>query len=373
MAIPTNKGSIPMKEIIDLTAELIRFRSTADRPDQIQGCIDHIASYLQRHGIRHERIVHEGVPSIMALPREKHAEVLLLTHIDVVDGRQEQFEPKVREGRLYGRGSIDDKYAAALSLVLMKNELARYQQAGKGREALPFGVLITGDEEVGGFKGAAEALKSIESSFCIALDGGDVGRIVTKEKGMMVLRLTAGGRAAHGARVWMGDNAIDKLADDLVRLRSLFAETARDHWHKTCNPGMIRGGKAHNQVPDHAEALLNIRFTEHDDPDELIAAVRGVVSAEVTVEMKEPVFRGGTTRYLHLLREAAPGSELSFAHGASDARFLSAYGIDGVVWGADGDDSAHGPDEHLNIASVEKLYGYLKTFVRRVGKRALLC
>jgi succinyl-diaminopimelate desuccinylase len=358
-----------MKEIIDLTADLIRFRSTAERPEEIRGCIDFIAGYLDTHGIRHERFEHEGIPSIMAFPRDRNAEVLLMTHIDVVAGAEEQFEPREREGRLYGRGSIDDKYAAALSLVLLKNHVIRLRAEGRDQESLRFGVLITGDEEVGGFKGAARVLAGIDSSFCIALDGGDVGRIVTKEKGMLVIRLTARGRAAHGARVWMGDNAIDKLIDDAVKVRSLFRERTGDHWHKTCNLGIIRGGEAHNQVPDRAEAVFNIRYTEHDDVDELVAAVRRLVASEVSVEMREPVFRGGTTEYLDLLREAAPDSAVSFAHGASDARFLSEHGIDGIVWGADGDGSAHGPDEHVNIDSVGKLYGHLDEFVRRVEER----
>ncbi|MBD3314256.1 MAG: M20/M25/M40 family metallo-hydrolase [Chitinivibrionales bacterium] len=355
-----------MKELIDLTSDLIRFRSTADRPDEIRRCIDFIAAYLDKHDIGFKRFEYEGVPSIAALPRDKEAEILLLTHIDVVAGDPEQFEPFEREGRLYGRGSIDDKYAAALSLLLLKNHVERRRAKGGDQSALPFGILITGDEEVGGFKGAKKALAEISARFCIAIDGGCVERIITKEKGMLVLRLTAKGRAAHGAYLWKGENAIEKLIDDAVKIRSLFTDNAEGHWHKTCNLGIISGGVAHNQVPDRAEAVFNIRYTENDDVDGLIAEVRGLVESEVAVEIKEPVFTGGTTKYLELLRRASPESLVSFTHGASDARFLSEYGIDGVVWGANGDESAHGPDEHLNVADGAKLYKYLDAFLSTV-------
>jgi succinyl-diaminopimelate desuccinylase len=227
--------------------------------------------------------------------------------------------------------------------------------------------LITGDEETGGFNGAKKVLSEISSEFCIALDGGCVDNIVTKEKGMLNLRLVSLGRAAHGARPWLGVNAIQRLAADIAKVQGLFAESTADHWHKTANLGIIQGGEAPNQVPDRAEAVFNIRYTEYDDIDELIGQIRARVDSEVVVEMREPVFRGGESRYLGILLEEAEGATATFEHGASDARFLSEYGIDGVVWGADGDASAHGPDEHVNIQSVDRLYGVLDRFISRLA------
>jgi succinyl-diaminopimelate desuccinylase len=48
-----------------------------------------------------------------------------------------------------------------------------------------------------------------------------------------------------------------------------------------------------------------------------------------------------------------------------DARFLSAHGIKGVVWGADGDMSQHSGNEHLNIDSAYKLYDLLDVLMNR--------
>ncbi|MDH3828630.1 MAG: hypothetical protein OET21_14500, partial [Desulfobacterales bacterium] len=63
--------------------------------------------------------------------------------------------------------------------------------------------------------------------------------------------------------------------------------------------------------------------------------------------------------------QIATDSEVGFEHGASDARFLSAHGIKGIVWGADGDMSQHSADEHINIDSFYKLYDLLDTFINR--------
>ena len=68
---------------------------------------------------------------------------------------------------------------------------------------------------------------------------------------------------------------------------------------------------------------------------------------------------------LDLLLQIATDSEVGFEHGASDARFLSAHGIKGIVWGADGDMSQHSADEHINIDSLHKLYDLLEAFINQ--------
>ncbi|NIU59932.1 MAG: peptidase dimerization domain-containing protein, partial [Phycisphaerae bacterium] len=79
---------------------------------------------------------------------------------------------------------------------------------------LQFGVMITADEEIGGANGARQALKEIKAEFCIALDGGGLNKIVIKEKGIVKLKLIARGKTAHGARPWLGENAIENLIND---------------------------------------------------------------------------------------------------------------------------------------------------------------
>lgn len=357
-----------MEEIVDLTESLIRFKSTHSRPEEIRACAEFIGSYLSQHGIRWKRLDRDGVPSIVALPKENEATVLLMSHIDVVEAPDGLFEPFVKEGRLYGRGSIDDKYAAALSMVLFKECLARFRDKGGDQGDLPFGLLITGDEEVGGKNGAKKALEEVKASFCIALDGGGLHKIVTKEKGILRLKLTSKGKAAHGARPWLGENAIENLISDYRKIKSFFDVTAPEHWHRTLNFSVLHAGGSVNQVPDHAEALFDIRYTENDDMDALVEEMRKHIRGQLTVEAKEPMFQSGGSPYLDLLLRIAQDTEVGFEHGASDARFLSDYGIEGIVWGADGDMSQHSQEEHLNIESAVALYRILDTFVGVVGK-----
>ncbi len=357
-----------MQDLLDLTKDLIRFKSMLSRPDEIKRCADFIERFLKDIGASCKRIECDGVPSIAALPRPDFAPVLLMSHIDVVDAPDELFEPAEKNGKLYGRGSIDDKYAAALSMILFKEHLRKARKEGRAQEDLPLGILITGDEEGGGHKGAQEALKTIRTDFCIALDGGNVRKIVTKEKGVLRLKLVSRGKAAHGSRPWLGENAIEKLFEDYQGIKSFFQEEAPEHWHRTINFSIIHAGKSANQVPDLAEAVFDIRYTEKDDVEALVKHIRGKIKGELLVETREPLFFGGESSYLDLLLDISKNTTLGFEHGASDARFLKEHGIPGIVWGADGDLSAHAYDEHLNLDSLYELYRILDRFIGRASE-----
>jgi succinyl-diaminopimelate desuccinylase len=252
-------------------------------------------------------------------------------------------------------------------MVLMARQQKRLCRSSM-HGAAPLGILITGDEEAGGFSGAKHALQQIRADFCIALDGGSVDKIVIKEKGLMRLRLVSRGRAAHGSRPWMGENAIESMIKDYARIREAFGENRTDAWHRTLNFSQVTGGGSFNQVPDRAEAVFDVRYTEADDPDDLGRRLRAAASGELIVEAQEPLFVSGSSPYLDRLLSVAEGSAPGFEHGASDARFLSDFGIPGIVWGADGDKSAHAPDEHVRIDSIARLAGHLTRFLKSLAE-----
>jgi succinyl-diaminopimelate desuccinylase len=357
-----------LTEIVELTKALIRIKSVSTDNEQVKACADFICGYLDRHRIAYRRRENSLVPSIAATPADGFASVLLMAHFDVVAGPPALFEPREKDGRLYGRGSIDDKYAVALCLVLLKNHAARLREHGDGQDRLPFGILLTGDEEVGGYNGAKHALEHIRTDFCVAVDGGAPERIVVREKGVLRLRLIARGKAAHGARPWLGINAIEKLAADYQQIKAFFAQETADHWHRTLNWGIVQAGHAVNQVPDYAEAELDIRYTEKDDPDVLVKQMRRCITGKLIVTAQEPLFIGGEAPHMAILKQAAPTAQTVSEHGASDARFLSARGVPGVIWGAEGEMSQHGDQEHVVIDSIGRLYEMLDAFVSSAGR-----
>ncbi|GAB6110676.1 M20 family metallopeptidase [Desulfomicrobium salsuginis] len=353
-------------EIIRLTQDLIRIPSMHSRPEEIMRCADFVVGWCGRQDIAARKIVHGGTPSVLVMPGA-HARLLLMTHIDVVDAPEELFSPRIEGDRLLGRGAIDDKYAVALSLVLFRDRLRALERSGLSQADMALGLLITGDEETGGENGAARALEGIDADFAIALDGGGPERIVTREKGVIDIMLTATGKAAHGARPWLGLNAIDTLLEDYGRIRELFGgDDGPDHWHRTVNFGKIRAGESINQVPDTAQGWFNIRFTEDDEPRRLVEAITERVRSRVDVLSVIPVFASPPSPMTDILLDTAPGAVLTREHGASDARHLMDRGIPGAIWGAEGFGTQHGLGECVSIASITKLHGWLSLLCDRL-------
>lgn len=357
-------------EIIELTSALIRYRSTASRPEELEGCAAHIMEWCEHEDIKCTRLENDGVPSLLIGPDSRKAPILFMAHFDVVDGPEGLFTPRHDGATLRGRGSIDDKYAVALSLVLFRDHLTALRARGGTQDDMPLQLLLTGDEETGGRNGAQFALGLVQAEFCIALDGGSPGTVITREKGVIDCTLTCTGKAAHGARPWLGVNAAELLMKDYAALKALFPDQDRDdpeHWHKSINLGIMRAGTTVNQVPDTATAWLDIRYTEHDSPDELIATMQDAVEGKIEVTRIEPVFYTGETPWLAELLGCSPETSTGLAHGASDARFLSEHGIPGVVWGAEGETSQHGPNEHLMLDSLDRLQTALATFINKAA------
>lgn len=352
-----------METLMHLLSDLVKIPSTHSRPEEIARCADFVIDWLETHGIECRKHVRDGVPTVTALPGPDRTPILLMSHMDVVEAPPDLFIPRQRDGKLYGRGTIDDKYAVALSMRLMHAHLERLRGAGRSQRDLGFGLMITGDEEVGGKNGARPSLAKIQADFAIALDGGRLDKIVVKEKGILRLKLVSRGRAAHGARPWLGTNAIEALVKDYQMLRAHFQETAPEHWHRTLNWSVVNAGQSVNQVPDRAEAIFDIRFTENDDPEALVADLHEKLDGEIEVLTLDPVFQAGSSPHMDLLREIVPEAEWGMEHGASDARFLAANGIPGIVWGADGDLSQHTDDEHVNLDTVHILYRHLDRFL----------
>lgn len=359
------------EEILRLTEELIRIPSTHTRPDKISQCADFIAQWLDKHEINHRRYNVNDVPSIVVMPSgAAETKTLLMAHFDVVEAENEtSFSPQIKDGKLYGRGAIDDKYAVALSLVLFREHLVILRNQGLCQEQMSFGLLLTGDEEVGGKNGVGKVGEMLQPEFFITLDGGSPGLIVTKEKGTLLVHLEATGKATHAARPWLGQNAFENLTRDYIALKSFFPENVDDRWHKTMVLTKCTAGNGStNMMPDKAIGTLDIRYTEHDDPDEIIETIRETVGSKVVVQEQEPMFFGGNSDYFATLKKHANGAVFGFEHGASDARYLSTRDIPGAIWGADGELSQHTDEEHIVLDSLYGLFDSLDSFLKETAQ-----
>ncbi|MEM8536008.1 MAG: M20/M25/M40 family metallo-hydrolase, partial [Chloroflexota bacterium] len=143
-----------LDELTAMTCDLVAMPSTADRPDQLHATIDYAEGYMRDiPGLYQHRGEYNKKPYLIATLHETQSPTIMLNaHLDVVPGYAEQFQPRIEDGRIYGRATQDMKGSGAVLLRLLK-DLA----------ALPsppnVGFMFVTDEEIGGEDGTGYLLR----------------------------------------------------------------------------------------------------------------------------------------------------------------------------------------------------------------------
>tara|TARA_R110000782_G_scaffold57595_25_gene120832 strand:+ start:1838 stop:3349 length:1512 start_codon:yes stop_codon:yes gene_type:complete len=161
---------------------------------------------------------------------------LLMGHMDVVpvepgtesDWQEEPFSGVIKDGAIWGRGTLDDKLSVFAILEAAELQLA---DGFKPKRTLYF--AFGHDEEVGGVNGAAEIaalLKSRGVRLAFTLDEGmvivqglmpgidaPIAFIALAEKGYLTLQLTATTEGGHSS-IPPRTTAIGKLARAIARI-----------------------------------------------------------------------------------------------------------------------------------------------------------
>ncbi len=353
-----------IEDIVRLTADLVRFRSTADRPDQSAAALEHLLAYLDVPGVAIERREFDNVPCGVVRPAGvERPKVILCGHLDVVPGEESQFEPRREGDRLYGRGTLDMKGGMAAAAVVFRETI------GLG---IPWWLVVVTDEETGGEQGAARlAAEGLAADLFVVVEPSEM-TLSLQSKGALRVRLTARGRRAHASTPWLGDSAIEKLLGFGAGLRRAVPAATTEVWETTACPTLVRGGAVINQVPDEASLDLDIRYVPSDSPEAIQERLREALpEAEIAVlnsfppmvcREDAPLVRELSGVYRELLgREPLVGRE----HGATDARYFSDR-MDALIFGPSGE-NLHGPDEWVSVSSLERVAAVLGTWGRRLA------
>ncbi len=357
-------------EIIELAKSLISFRSTADNLFELTRIVDFVEDYFRNSNVVIERHVINKKPAIVILfSKTRKPDLFLNAHLDIVPAPEHYFQPKIKDGKLYGRGAIDDKLPAAAIMHLMK-ALAHQ----KKRPSI--GLMLTTDEEIGGENGVKKLLETYSCSFAIIPDGGNM-ELIMKMKGILQVKIIARGKGAHGSQPWLGENAIEKLMDDYAAIKKLFPETtAKNRWLTTLNPSVIKAGDAINRIPDKAELYIDIRHPETETKEAILKKLKSVKGIEIEVlTTANYMIADKTNPHVKRFKQAADKvlkKDVKFGeeYGASDARFFTEKGIPAIVFRLSGEHE-HAENEYADLSSIEPFYAVLKEFIetniRKIG------
>jgi succinyl-diaminopimelate desuccinylase len=297
--------------LIDITQRLVRAPSE-NPPGDTQAVAEAVGGLLKGNGIETEVVTSDApITNVIARLRggRPGRRLIYNGHLDtypIGNPSEWSVDPlggMVRQDRLYGRGSVDMKGGIACSMLAMLL-LAELRDAWAGEVVATF----AGDEENMGTRGTQFLLETYRHASGDAMITGDAGSpdvLRFGEKGMIWLEIEAKGRAAHGAHVHLGVNAVEQLMDALgavFKLRDMPVRLPADVDHAireasavseaisgkgesetlrrvTVNCGLFQGGVLRNIIPPKASATIDIRLpagvTVADAEKELAKALAG--------------------------------------------------------------------------------------------------
>ena len=322
------------------------------------------------------REVLPGRPNVLARltpSRPVRQRILLAPHLDTIGGESDAvFQPRRKHGRLHGRGACDTKGSVAAMLTVLIS-LAR-----SGRRPQQTEIVFTGlvDEENGQAGSRALAASGFKADLAIVGEPTNL-HVVTAHKGDLWLQLETRGRAAHGSRPDLGDNAVHTMARIVDLLETTYAAALRQRRHPllgraTVNVGTIHGGAQPNVVPDRCVISLDRRTL----PSETDAGVRREIldllkrhrlAARILNLRGAPCPPMETDARLPLVRQfmTQVGQRGPLGvHYFCDAAVLSEAGIPSVVFGPGDIAQAHTADEWISLRQLESAAALLAEFFR---------
>jgi acetylornithine deacetylase/succinyl-diaminopimelate desuccinylase-like protein len=299
--------------------------------------------------------------------------VLLAPHTDTVAAfSPDQFMPRLRHGRIYGRGACDTKGSIASMLGALM-ALAR-NQARPARTEIVFAGLIDEENDQAGSR--ALAASGFKADLAIVGEPTRL-RVVTAHKGSLWLRLETRGKAAHGACPHLGRNAVHEMARIVDLLQTDYARQLQRRRHPllgcaTASVGSIQGGSQPNIVPALCQASLDRRTLPGETESSVRVELEGLfrrhkLRAMIRDEKSCACHPMETGTELPLVRKFLQAAGQKGPTGADffcDASVLAHAGLPSIVFGPGDIAQAHTAKEWISQKSLQTATACLLKFFR---------
>jgi acetylornithine deacetylase len=189
--------------------------------------------------------------------------ILLNNHMDTVGTAGmtiDPFDPAVKDGRLFGRGSTDTKGNLVIGLIAVEALL-------KNANGLNGRIVFTSvvDEECNGSGAGTVAccLAGVSGDVAICLDGAG-GDLKTGCQGIVTGRVDVPGRAGHSSVGGGSVNAIDKAIAVKAGIEAIGEENRRKYPGCLLSFGVFRSGSVPAMVPHTAELHFNMSYDQSE-------------------------------------------------------------------------------------------------------------
>jgi succinyl-diaminopimelate desuccinylase len=289
---------------------------------------------------------------------EQAAPVLLAGHVDTVPA-QDNLPGRIEGGAVHGLGASDMKGGIAVML-----ELARAGAPGRylffTREEVPLEESPLPTLFETGALADARLAVVLEPTDCI-LHAGCLGNLQA--------RVDFRGESAHSARPWTGVNAIHELVRGLagfVELEPRDAELDGLVFREVASAVRVGGGIAANVVPALAHVELNFRYAPGRSREDAERRLRELVpGGELHVLANSPSAPPALgSPLVARLRELVP--DVAPKQAWTPVAQFAEQGIPAINYGPGATAYAHRQDEQVPVASLERCFETLRTFLATV-------
>ena len=362
------------EELTDLAARLVAIDSV--NPELVPGGAGEgtiagvVAEWLDAAGLaveRHE--VASGRWNVVGVARGTGGgrSLMLNAHMDTVGvaSMEAPFEPRIEDGRMYGRGAFDMK--TSLAAIMLTG--ARAGELGLRGDVI---VTAVADEEVASV-GTDAIARSLRADAAIVAEPTEL-RIAVAHRGFVWLRFETVGTAAHGSRPELGVDAIAKMGRVLVELEELDRSLRAEDSHPLLRSGslhasLVEGGTELSTYPARCVVQAERRTIPGETPETVEREARELLEraaqgdpqfeGDVRVEFsRQPFAVAETEPIVETVRRCAGGvlgaePELVGVPFWTDAALLADAGIPTVLFGPVGQ-GAHAAVEWVDLESAAR-------------------
>jgi succinyl-diaminopimelate desuccinylase len=273
-------------DVTEVLKWLISFDTTVPPGRNYNNCIKYLQPLFDGLGFETQKIEipaehaegREGRVNLVAHRRSPGKKRLIFyAHIDVVPAEGwDAFNPKVENGKIYGRGAADMKGSlAALILALdsLKDRPLKYDLS----------AMVTTDEEysqASQLRYLAQFLQPVAGAYLFNLDSS-FGYVSIAGLGALHADIMVRGKSVHSGMSHLGVNAVEqanRLVNALIELKRKVTKrksavpchpnTGLDFMEARLNVNMIHGGLKVNIVPDECVISVDRRLIPEENLDD---------------------------------------------------------------------------------------------------------
>lgn len=365
---------VKVNEVLDLTRELVNIPSITSESDGVEKIFSKVKEYLGPL-VSYKKFEKNGFVSYLIgdITDMMNPTVLLNGHVDVVSASESEFFCYEKKGKLFGRGTGDMKGYVAAMMVAYKKWLQNGNSKGVS-------MLLTSDEEIGGFNGARYVLEQgLTAKIAFIPDGLSDFNVVASQKAPHHFHVRVTGKGGHASRAFELENPYNKLFLLYSDMKKKYAcASVKNSWDSTFELTVVnQKNQSANQIPESISAWFSWRWPlekvsfEEGVRDmkkyckkydiELLADGHGqgegflVDKESWYIKKWMKIVSEELKRKIHIVNE----------HGASDARHFYKFNIPVLVTSGIGG-NIHASEEWVDVQSLLQLSNSIYIFLNKV-------